>query len=77
MLLSTTEGEVFEGKVKERKKKALENAQNTQKSAFHKFLEKDDCRMVKVNKISRIHRAIWIDSDLKAGNFAVIQVCWI
>lgn len=76
LLFVTKDGEAFEGAVKERRKRNLENATNVSatKSSFHKFLEKDDCRMVKVTKIPKIHRAVFIESDLEAKNFAVIQV---
>lgn len=71
ILFITTEGEAYEGQVKERKKKVVDGSS---KSAFHKFLDKDDCRLVKVSKIPRIHRATSIQSDLKGTNYAVIQV---
>lgn len=74
ILFVTRDGEAFQGIVKERKKKGAEVAASAQKSAFHKFLEKDDCRMVKISKIPRIHRAVSIESDLKGRNFAVVQV---
>lgn len=74
ILFVTTEGEAYEGQVKERKKRVVDSGVNSSKSAFHKFLDKDDCRLVKVSKIPRIHRATSIESDLKGTNFAVIQV---
>lgn len=74
LLIVTKDGEAFEGVVKERKKRNSDNGINVSKSAFHKFLDKDDCRMVKVVKIPKIYRAILIESDLDGKNFAVIQV---
>lgn len=74
LLIVTKTGEAFEGIVKERRKRNSENGTNQSKSAFHKFLDKDDCRIVKVTKIPKIHRAVSIESDLEGKNFAVIQV---
>lgn len=74
VLIVTKHGEAFEGIVKERRKRNSEDGTNANKSAFHKFLDKDDCRLVKVTKIPKIHRALSIESDLEGKNFAVIQV---
>lgn len=75
LLIVTKDGEAFEGVVKERRKRNSDSGTNTIKSAFHKFLDKDDCRLVKVVKIPKIHRAVFIESDLEGKNFAVVQVC--
>lgn len=74
LLIVTKDGEAFEGVVKERRKRNSDSGMNASKSAFHKFLDKDDCRLVKVAKIPKIHRAVFIESDLDGKNFAVIQV---
>lgn len=42
--------------------------------SFHEFLDKDECEHVKLKRISHIHRAVSVTSDLKGRNFAVIQV---
>lgn len=74
LLIVTKDGEAFEGIVKERRRRTSESEPNISKSAFHRFLEKDDCRLVKVTKIPKIHRAVSIESDLEGKNYAVIQV---
>lgn len=74
LLIVTKNGEAFQGLVKERKKRNSNDAINTSDSAFHKYLNKNECRLVKVEKIPKIHRAMFIESDLEGKNFAVIQV---
>lgn len=74
ILFVTVEGEAFRGEIKEQKKKPTNHVSQNKKSAFHTFLEKSDCRMVKAVRLPRVHRAISIASDLKGENFAVVQV---
>ncbi|CAH1965417.1 unnamed protein product [Acanthoscelides obtectus] len=76
LLLVTDYGEAFKGVMKPRKKKAspAEKPQKViEKSAFHKFLEKDDCIMITLQKVSKIHRALCIQSDPKGKDYCVIQ----
>ncbi|CAG2065302.1 unnamed protein product, partial [Timema podura] len=85
LLLVTKDGEVFQGEVKQRKprKQPQDNAACLSKSppaggfnkpsAFHDFLERDDCEVVMVKKLPHIHRAVSVTADLKGRNFAVIQ----
>ncbi|XP_056647953.1 inhibitor of Bruton tyrosine kinase [Diorhabda sublineata] len=76
ILLVSKDGEAFKGFIKPRKKKvtgSIEKSQKNQKSAFHKFLEKEDCVVVSLQKINKIHRAISIISDLKGRDYSVIQ----
>ena len=72
----TNDGEAFKGEIKPRKRKGVTAVEKdkTTKSDFHKFLEKDDCVLVKLEKIPRIHRALNIQSDPKGQNFGVVQV---
>ncbi|KAF2882129.1 hypothetical protein ILUMI_24051 [Ignelater luminosus] len=73
ILFVTHQGEAFQGILKPRKRKTTENNLHIKKSAFHEFLEKDNCQLLKVSKISRAHRAVSIHSDLKGRNYAVLQ----
>lgn len=75
LLVVTQSGEAFEGVVKERKIRNPESGASTSKGGtFHKFLDKDACRSVKLVKIPKVHRAVSIESDLEGKNFACIQV---
>lgn len=80
ILLITDFGEAFKGHICQRKKKqanansADKAAKSNEKSAFHKFLEKEDCVLVQLKKICKIHRAVSIQSDSKGKDFCVIQV---
>lgn len=79
VLFVTSDGEAFKGETKPRKKKQpvmiVEKAKNaTKKSEFHKFLEKDECVSVKLERIPRIHRAVCIQSDPIGQNFGIVQV---
>ncbi|KAJ8928173.1 hypothetical protein NQ314_019235 [Rhamnusium bicolor] len=80
ILLVTNYGEAFKGYICQRKKKQSNVIDKTlkgaEKSAFHKFLEKEDCVLVQLKKISKIHRALFIQSDSKGKDFCVIQVCF-
>nr|CAI5845111.1 unnamed protein product [Callosobruchus analis] len=76
LLLVTDYGEAFKGTIRPRKRKAttIEKPQKTvEKSAFHKFLEKDDCILIMLQKVSKIHRALCIQSDPKGKDYCVIQ----
>lgn len=76
LLLVSKDGESFKGFIKPRKKKvtsSVEKSQKTQKSAFHKFLDREDCVVVSLQKINKIHRAISIISDVKGRDYSVIQ----
>uniref|UniRef100_A0A6P7F2T9 Inhibitor of Bruton tyrosine kinase n=1 Tax=Diabrotica virgifera virgifera TaxID=50390 RepID=A0A6P7F2T9_DIAVI len=82
LLMVSRDGEAFKGFIKPRKKRvtnqnkitnSVEKNQKTQKSAFHKFLEKEDCVVLSLQKITKIHRALSMISDLKGKDFAIIQ----
>ncbi|XP_018574334.1 inhibitor of Bruton tyrosine kinase [Anoplophora glabripennis] len=79
VLLVTDYGEAFKGNICQRKKKHVnlnnveKNVKGNEKSAFHKFLEKEDCTLVQLKKICKIHRAIFIQSDTKGKDFCIIQ----
>jgi alpha-tubulin suppressor-like RCC1 family protein len=72
LLFVTKDGEAFQGFIRPRKKRTT-NIEKSDKSAFHKFLEREDCVSVKLSKFPRIHRAIAITSDVKGHDFCVIQ----
>lgn len=85
LLLVSEDGEAFKGFIKPRKKKAIggtgsitktpnSSEKNSKKSPFHVFLDKEDCVVVSLQKISKIHRAVSMNSDLKGRDFCVIQV---
>lgn len=76
LLFVTQDGEAFYGKTKPRSTKTqiAVAVNNKEKSAFHKFVEKDECAKIKLIKIPNCHRAIAINSDSNGGNYAVIQV---
>lgn len=73
VIFVTRDGEAFQGTIKPRRKK-LSTTSTSEKSAFHKFLDREDCISVKLSKISRVHRAIAITSDSNGHDFCVIQV---
>ncbi|XP_060529137.1 inhibitor of Bruton tyrosine kinase isoform X2 [Cylas formicarius] len=74
VLFITNNGEGFRGAFKARKKKPTsEEDSSSAKSEFHKFLEKDQCIFVKLQKLPRIHRALNVQSDLKGENYCIIQ----
>ncbi|XP_076259663.1 inhibitor of Bruton tyrosine kinase isoform X2 [Rhynchophorus ferrugineus] len=73
ILLVTEDGEAFKGTFKPRRKKISYHNNDKNKSEFHKLVEKDDFAAIKLEKIQRIHRAIYIGSDPKGQNFGVIQ----
>ncbi|KAJ8976544.1 hypothetical protein NQ317_017952 [Molorchus minor] len=74
ILLVDDYGEAFKGYICQRKKRHSNNVDNgaksSEKSAFHKFLEKDDCIMVQLKKISRIHRGSVFRVIRKGGTTA-------
>ncbi|EFA06701.1 inhibitor of Bruton tyrosine kinase [Tribolium castaneum] len=72
LLFVTKDGEAFQGTIKPKKKKPV--LPTIEKSAFHKFLDREDCISIKLSKFPRIHRAIFITSDVKGHDFCVIQV---
>lgn len=83
-MITTERGEAFQGKIMP-KKPAIKKAnlpeepqspkeKNSFNKAFYQFLDMDDCHVIKLKKIPNIHRAVDIFSDLKANNFAVLQV---
>lgn len=80
ILLVTDCGEAFKGYICQRKKKQIspstadKTMKGNEKSAFHKFLDKEDCVVVQLKKICKIHRAISIQSDSKGKDFCIIQV---
>lgn len=71
LVFVTDDGEAFRGELRPKRKK-LENVQP--KNAFHEFLDRDDCQVVKVTKFPNIYRGVRIRSDLKGRNYAVLQV---
>ncbi|CAH0551472.1 unnamed protein product [Brassicogethes aeneus] len=75
VLLVTFDGEGFQGIIKPRKKIGPIGVQEKKstKSPFHKFLDKEDCILVKLEKFPKIHRAISISSDSRGNDFCVIQ----
>ncbi|KAJ8924361.1 hypothetical protein NQ315_007157 [Exocentrus adspersus] len=79
VLLVTDYGEAFRGHISQRKKRQSNShivekpGKGNEKSAFHKFLEKDDCILVQLRKVGKIHRAVSIQSDPKGKDFCVIQ----
>jgi len=74
ILMVTNDGEAFSGQVKPRKKKPAERLEKNSKSDFHKFVSRDECINVKLEKIVRVHRAVCISSDPKGQNFGIVQV---
>ncbi|XP_077287148.1 inhibitor of Bruton tyrosine kinase [Arctopsyche grandis] len=44
------------------------------KSSFHQFINRDECVLIKLKRLSNIHRAVDICCDIKGNNFAVLQV---
>lgn len=72
LLFVTKHGEAFQAVIKPRKKKPV--LPTNEKSAFHKFLDREDCISLKISKFPRIHRAVFITSDVKGHDFCVIQV---
>lgn len=70
----TDDGEAFRGEFKARKRKHIESVSLvTGKPAFHEFLDKSECQMIKLFRYPHIHRAVKITCDHKGQNFAVIQ----
>lgn len=77
--LITDLGEAFKGKFKQFKSKRDSTSNNSpsidmKKSSFTKFLNKQECVMIKVQRIPNIYRAISVVCDVKDKNCAVIQV---
>ncbi|XP_044735447.1 inhibitor of Bruton tyrosine kinase [Chrysoperla carnea] len=73
VLLVTNEGEAFQGQIKERKIKPVDQKAAQKKSAFHKFLDKNDCELIALTRLRNVHRAVNISSDTKGRNFCVLQ----
>ncbi|CAG9821108.1 unnamed protein product [Phaedon cochleariae] len=73
MLLVSNCGEAFKGIIKPRKKAVTNSTDKNTKNSFHNFLDKEDCVVVSLQKISRIHRAVSIQSDLKGRDYCVVQ----
>ncbi|KAL1502111.1 hypothetical protein ABEB36_007304 [Hypothenemus hampei] len=76
ILFVTKDGEAFKGEIKPRKKKATTNVpkeNSNTKSDFHKFIEKDECISLKLERIPRVHRAVKIESDPKGQNYSIVQ----
>lgn len=44
------------------------------KSSFNQFINRDECVLIKLKRLSNIHRAVDICCDIKGNNFAVLQV---
>ncbi|KAG5881388.1 hypothetical protein JTB14_012005 [Gonioctena quinquepunctata] len=77
LLFVSDYGEAFKGTIRPRKRTAAATAEksskNQEKSAFHKFLDREECVMVSLEKIAKIHRAVFMQSDLKGKDYCVIQ----
>ncbi|CAG9862774.1 unnamed protein product [Phyllotreta striolata] len=82
LLLVSDNGEAFKGFARPRKIKssAVGKKQNQdkeqktkKKSPFHAFLDKNDCIVVNLQKIPKIHRALSIASDSKGKDYCIIQ----
>ncbi|XP_066249133.1 inhibitor of Bruton tyrosine kinase [Euwallacea similis] len=75
VLFVTKDGEAYKGEARPRKRKAAdkEKSDKTFKSDFHKFIDKDECISVKLERIPRVHRAVWIQSDPKGHNYGIVQ----
>lgn len=78
LLMTTADGEAFQGEVRVKKKKTMateiSKVSSPKSGSFLEFLDKDECEHVKLKRIPHIHRAVNVTSDLKGRNFAVIQV---
>lgn len=78
LLLVSEYGEGFKGIIKPRKRKRVNQndkvPKSIEKDALDRLLEKDDCIYVSLQKIPKIHRAIYIQSDIKGKDYCIIQV---
>lgn len=78
LLLVSEYGEGFKGVIKPRKRKRMNQndkiPKSVEKNALDRLLEKDDCIYVSLQKIPKIHRAIYIQSDIKGKDYCIIQV---
>lgn len=81
LLLVSEYGEGFKGFIKPRKKKKGnqndKSPKSTGKEALNRLLEKENCIYVSLEKISKIHRAFFIQSDLKGKDYCILQVKFI
>ncbi|KAK9875280.1 hypothetical protein WA026_007670 [Henosepilachna vigintioctopunctata] len=69
ILFVTDFGEAYRAVIKPRKKKTM----LVKKTEFNKFLLKEECISLKLTKIPRIHRGVYIVSDPRGEDFCVIQ----
>lgn len=78
LLLVSEYGEGFKGFIKPRKRKKInqneKTPKSTEKEALNRLLAKDDCIYVSVDKIPKIHRAFFIQSDIKGKDYCILQV---
>lgn len=78
LLLVSEYGEGFKGVVRPRKKKIINQndklPKSNEKDALDRLLEKDDCIYVSLTKIPKVHRAFFIQSDVKGQDYCIIQV---
>lgn len=76
VIFVTNDGEAFQGVIKPRKKKdpTYTDKNKSEKGGFHKFLTAETCISIKLTKVSRIHRAVFIAGDPKGKDYCVIQV---
>lgn len=85
VMITTKQGEAFHGTIvpkKLRQGKAPTPSKDIDKilaakSEFNKFIDRDDCMVIKLKRLPNIHRAVDICGDVKGNNFAVLQVCWL
>ncbi|XP_049821189.1 inhibitor of Bruton tyrosine kinase isoform X2 [Aethina tumida] len=71
----TNDGGAFKGTVKARKnmRPASHHDKKRMKVQFNKFLEKENCVTIKLERIPKIHRALSIASDPHGNDFCIIQ----
>lgn len=78
LLVVSEYGEGFKGSIRPRKKRKVNQNDKTPKSnekeALVRLMEKDDCIYVSLEKIPKIHRAFFIQSDVKCKDYCIIQV---
>ncbi|KAL0275010.1 UNVERIFIED_CONTAM: hypothetical protein PYX00_003000 [Menopon gallinae] len=75
LLLTSRDGEAFQGEIKVKKRKALPD---TEKQASRKSTnespQRDEYDYIKLKRVPHIHRGVNVTSDLKGRNFAITQV---
>lgn len=78
LLLVSEFGEGFKGFIRQRKNKKQNQSdkipRTTEKEALSRLIEKDDCIYVSLEKIPKIYRAFFIQSDFKGTDYCTLQV---